>query len=215
MTASPTEETPCPDVPEEVEGKFLDRLKAALRGDDDAAEQIGKVLEGAAREEVADEEKEKGLFASAIGFVTDTAGSCWETATSWTKLSDLAVGTSQKLLIDTIDLAFKAILTVPLGTKFTGDTVMLAAVQTKAVLYHLNGWEISEEDREAWGDYIEEVKRITGYLSAFGLRAGLFALPGIGAIASATIGKHLEEKIRESFPEDPEIIDEIQAMIPR
>lgn len=204
----------CQDIPEEVESKFLDRLRAALRGDDEAADQIGKVLDQAGVENV-DEEQQKGFFAAAIGFVSGAAETCWDTATSWTKLSNLAVEGTQTLLIETVGLAFKTVLIAPLGTKFTGDTAKVAAIQIKAALYYLNGWEVPAEEQQAWSEYARETKAITGYLSTLGLRAGLFALPGIGAIASATIGKYLEEKIRESFPDDPEIIDEIQAMIPK
>ncbi len=207
-------DTPSKDSRTQVENNFMERLRAALRGDDAADEHVGEVLQGVGHAQLEDEQQ-KGLLASAFGFVAEAAESCWDTATSWSKLSNFAVEASQQLLIETIELAFKVIMTVPLGTKFSGDTAGLAAVQFKAVLYHLHGWEISDEDQEAWGDYLDEVKRITGYLSTLGLRAGLFALPGIGAIASATIGKHLEAKIRESFPDDPEIVDEIQSMIPQ
>jgi len=201
-------------IPEEVERKFLDRLKAALRGDDQAADEIGEVL-GQADSADVDEAEQKGLFAKAIGFVSGAAENCWQTATSWSRLSQLATEGTQQLLIETVGLAFKTVLVAPLGTKFTGDTATVAAIQIKAALYYLNGWEVPAKEQEAWSEYVEETKAITGYLSTLGLRAGLFALPGIGAIASATIGKYLEEKIRESFPEDPEIIEEIKAMMPK
>lgn len=202
------------EVPEEVRQGFLERLRAALRGDEAAARELGEVLEAADRP-APPPEQERGLVARALGLAGRAAGSVWETATSWSRLRSFVTGTTQALLIETFSLAFKTILTVPLGAKLTGDTARLAAVRIKTVLYYLNGTPIPPEDEALQGEYVEEVKRITGYLSSLGLRAGLFALPGIGALASATIGKWLEGKIRESFPQDPKIVAEIQQLIPK
>ena len=202
------------EVPEEVQEAFLDRLKAALRGDDQAARDVAGVLEA---KEVTEEttEEQLGFLAGVVGKVTGAAQSFWDTATSWTKLKAHVTDTVQMVLIETVSLAFKTILTVPMGVKFTGDTMMVSAYKVKAILYHLNGQEIPPDELEAMGEYAGEAKGIAGYLTKLGLRAGLFALPGIGAIASATVGKYLEGKLTKSFGEDPELVEEIRSMIPK
>lgn len=207
------------EMPEEVREGFVERLKAALRGDDEAAREFARVVSEADKQQEEEGEsthdKPAGFLSRTYGMLTGGAGWAWQTFTSWKRTRDLVVGAYQTIIIETLNLVFKTLLVVPLGVKLTGDTALRAAYVVKAVLYHLNGQSIPRSEIEAMGDYVDEVRRVTGYLSSLGLRAGLFAIPGIGAIAAATVGKYLEGKIKESFGDDPEVIGEIQALIPK
>lgn len=201
------------DVPEEVRESFLIRLKAALRGDQEALAEVQQVL--ASEEAVEADQAPRGIVTRAFAAITGTAGQAWATVTQWGKLRSFVVGQTENLIIETLKLAFQSILTVPIGVKFTGDTAVMGAFQVKAILYHLNGIPIPEEELASGAEYREEAKRIASYLTTLGIRAGLFALPGIGALAAATVGKFLEGKVRASFGDhDPAVVSEIKALIP-
>ncbi|MDP7034758.1 MAG: hypothetical protein QF752_09740 [Planctomycetota bacterium] len=210
----PTSNRNSNEVPKEIREAFAVRLKAALRGDDEAVRDVAGVLEAEGDVQETTEEQ-IGFLAGVLGKVTDVAHSFWDTATSWTRLKTHINDSIQMVLIETLSLAFKTILTVPMGVKFTGDTMIVSAYKVKAVLYHLNGQEIPRDELEAMGEYAEEARGIAGYLTKLGLRAGLFALPGIGAIASATVGRFLEGKLTASFGDDPKLVDEMRSLIPK
>lgn len=200
------------EVPEEIERSFLDRMRAALRGDPAAIAEVREVLEA----EKDEEEARRGIVTRAFRRISGSAGSAWATLTQWTRLRRFVVGSAESLIIETLNLAFQSILTVPIGVKFTGDTAMMAAFRIKAVLYYLNGTPIPDSELSAGAEYVEESKRIASYLTTLGIRAGLFAIPGVGAFAAATIGKWLEGKIKASFGDhDPRIVSDIKALIPR
>lgn len=203
---------PNPDIPDEIEQSFLERLRAALRGDDRALAEVQHVLETRQEEDV----ERRGVVTRVFQRINGTAGAAWATMTQWTRLRRFVVGSAESLIIETVNLAFQSILTVPIGVRFTGDTAKLGAFQVKAILYYLNGTPIPEEELAAGAHYREEAMRIASYLTTLGIRAGLFALPGVGVLAAATVGKFLEGKIRASFGEhDPAVVAEIKALIPR
>ncbi len=201
------------EVPEAVRETFARRLAGALRGDEEALAEVQKVIQPM-DQEVSRERR--GLKTRCLRFARGTAGAAWSTFTSWSRMRSFVLDSAEKLIIETMRIAFDAILTVPLGVKFTGDTARMGAFQIKAVLYYLNGQSIPEKELQAGAEYTEEAKRIASYLATFGVRAGLFALPGIGVIASATVGKWLEGQIRTSFAdEDPKVVTEIRSLLPR
>ncbi|MBI4612011.1 MAG: hypothetical protein HY720_00210 [Planctomycetes bacterium] len=201
------------EIPREVQDSFLARLRGALRGDEQAIKEVGEVLERAGHEE---KKEERGLVTRAWQRIGGAAGEAWATVTSWKRLRTFVVGSAESLIIETVNLAFKSILTVPLGMKFTGDTAMFAAFQVKAVLHYLSGSPVPESELALGSEYREEAKRIATFLASLGLRAGLFALPGIGALAAATVGKWLEGKVKASFgDQDPKIVADIRSLIPQ
>ncbi len=203
---------PAGEIPEEIERSFLDRMRAALRGDPQAIAEVNEVLEAEQEERI----ERRGIVTRAFRKISGSAGAAWATLTQWARLRRFVLGSAETLIIETINLAFQSILTVPVGVKFTGDTAMMAAFRIKAVLYYLNGKPIPDSELAAGAEYVEESKRIASYLTTLGIRAGLFALPGIGAFAAATIGKWLEGKIKASFGDsDPRIVSDIRALIPK